>query len=80
VPLGSLAAAQAAPAKAAAPADAATRLERVRATTDMLWRLNNYAFIACGCGTTLKVPPAYLGREIACPHCGTVHRVEPTAA
>ena len=80
VPLGSLAAAQVAPAKAAAPADAATRLERVRATTDMLWRLNNYAFIACGCGTTLKVPPAYLGREIACPHCGTVHRVEPTAA
>jgi heat shock protein HtpX len=63
----------------AAPA-AAGRLERVRQTTDMLWRLNQYVFVACSCGTTLKFPPAYVGREIACPQCGTIHKVQPTAA
>ena len=69
--------AAAAPVPVAAPvAPAATaRLDRVRQTTDMLWRLNRYAFIACPCGTTLKVPPAYVGRAIACPHCGAVHQV-----
>jgi heat shock protein HtpX len=51
----------------------ATRLERVRVTTDALWRLNGYLFVACSCGTVLKVPPAYAGREIPCPHCGAVH-------
>jgi heat shock protein HtpX len=68
----------AAPAAVAAPA--AGRLERVRQTTDMLWRLNQFIFIACPCGTTLKVPPAYVGRELACPHCGAVHKVQPNAA
>jgi heat shock protein HtpX len=59
---------------------AGSRLERVRQTTDMLWRLNQYTFVACACGTTLKFPGAYLGREMACPHCGTLHRIQPTAA
>lgn len=52
-----------------------TRLGRVRTTTDALWRLNGLAFVACGCGTTLKVPPAYHGTSVACPHCGAVHAV-----
>ncbi|MDD5562448.1 MAG: M48 family metallopeptidase [Thermoanaerobaculaceae bacterium] len=72
-----------APAQAAVPVPvpaAGGRLERVRQTTDMLWRLNQFVFIPCACGTTLKVPPAYVGREIACPHCGAVHKVQPSAA
>ena len=69
----------AAPAAPAAP-DAGARLERVRQTTDMLWRLNQYAFIDCACGTKLKVPPVYVGRDIACPHCGAPHRVQAGAA
>ena len=75
VPPSGLAAAP--PVAAASPAspDAGTRLDRVRQTTDMLWRLNRYVFIGCGCGTKLKVPPAYVGRAVACPHCGTVHQV-----
>ncbi len=55
---------------------AAGRLERVRQTTDMLWRLNQFIFIPCACGTTLKVPPAYAGQEIACPQCGARHTVQ----
>ncbi len=80
VPFGSLTAAPHAPAVAPASPDASSRLERVRQTTDMLWKLNDFVFIPCACGTTLKVPPAYLGREIACPQCGTVHKVQQSAA
>ena len=54
-------------------------LGRARETTDMLWRLNKYAFIACACGTKLKVPPAHAGRQIKCLHCGKAHTV-PKAA
>ena len=80
VPFAALASAEQAAAVPPAAAAAAGRLERVRQTTDMLWRLNQYTFAACACGTTLKFPAAYMGREIACPHCGTVHRVQPSAA
>jgi heat shock protein HtpX len=80
VPRASLEAAAHAPAAAPAAPDTTAHLEKVRRTTDMLWRLNRYAFVACACGTTLKIPPAYLGKEIACPHCGASHLVKPAAA
>jgi heat shock protein HtpX len=50
-------------------------VERVRQTTDALWALNDYIFITCACGTKLKIPPAYRGKKIECPHCGRVHEV-----
>jgi heat shock protein HtpX len=74
VPRGSLHAARAVAASARS-ADATARAQRVRQTTDALWRLNGYAFLSCACGTTLKAPPAFSGTEIACPHCGAAHRV-----
>jgi len=80
VPASSLQQAAHAPVAAPAAPDASARFDRVRQTTDMLWRLNRYAFIACACGTTLKVPPAYVGREIACPHCGAKHVVPAATA
>lgn len=80
VPAASLQAAEHAPAAPPAAPDIVARLDRVRQTTDMLWHLNQYAFIACACGTTLKVPPAYVGKEIACPHCGAKHMVPAAAA
>lgn len=63
------------PAKAPAPAVAApfTHVERVRQTTDLLWALNDYIFITCDCATKLKIPPAYRGKKIECPHCGRLH-------
>jgi heat shock protein HtpX len=80
VPRASLDAAAHAPAMAPAAPDTTARLEKVRQTTDMLWKLNRYAFVACACGTTLKIPPAYLGKEIACPHCGAPHLAQPATA
>ncbi len=74
VPAGALRAAS--EVAAARPAAGATaHADRVRQTTDALWRLNGYAFIPCACGTNLKAPPAYSGGEIRCPHCDTPHRV-----
>ena len=69
--------AEAPPATAVAPL-LGGRLNRVRRTTDMLWRLNQYVFLACACGTKLKVPPAYVGGNMPCPHCGAVHNVQPS--
>jgi len=47
--------------------------QRVRETTDVLWRLNNYSFINCPCGLTIKVPPAYSLPTIECPRCQRKH-------
>jgi len=58
-----------------AKTDTRSQTERVRQTKDALWRLGNYIFLPCTCGATLKVPPAYAGKKIACPRCGTVHTV-----
>ncbi len=78
VPAGSLAAAQAVEPRPAA-GDDRSHLDRVRQVTDAMWHVQNYAFLACACGTTMKVPPKHAGKEIACPHCETSHHV-PEAA
>lgn len=62
------------PVRPAAP-DPRTALDRLRQSTDLLWRLAGYTFIACSCGTTLKVPPSYRGQQLPCPHCGALHRI-----
>jgi heat shock protein HtpX len=53
--------------------DPRTRVDRVRDATDAIWQVKDYAFVPCACGTTLKLPPAWAGRQVACPHCGTTH-------
>ena len=60
---------------AAAAAAGDTPIDRARQTTDMLWKLKDYIFIACPCETNLKVPPSFRGRAITCPHCGRVHQL-----
>jgi len=74
VPAGSLAAAAAENSRQPA-VDSRTHLDRVRQSTDALWRLQDYWFATCACGTALKVPPAHAGKEISCPHCGAAHNV-----
>jgi heat shock protein HtpX len=74
VPAGSLAASKEV-ATRPAEADGRNHIERVRQTTDALWRLQDYTFLGCACGTSLKVPPAHAGKTLECPHCGTSHDV-----
>jgi heat shock protein HtpX len=52
-----------------------TPLQRMRLTTDALWHLNQFIFIACACGTKLKFPASFLGKRVPCPHCRTEHLV-----
>jgi heat shock protein HtpX len=80
IPAGSLRAAERVEVRQPGAADGRTHLDRVRETTDMLWRMNQYVFIPCACGTKLKVPPEFAGQTIACPHCGAQHEVGLPAA
>jgi heat shock protein HtpX len=49
--------------------------ERARKVNDFFWKLQNYLFLACACGTVLKLPPDFSGPQVRCPHCGVVHGV-----
>lgn len=48
-------------------------IERMRQVSNMFWGINNFIFIACGCGTNLKIPQDYKDTQIQCPHCDTMH-------
>jgi len=52
-----------------------SKVERTREVSDLMWRLNDYKTINCGCGTKLKVPPKFKGTRVKCPHCGRIHSV-----
>ncbi len=52
-----------------------SQVRRVRETTDALWRLNRYRFIACSCGVRLKVPPDFTPARVRCPKCHREHEV-----
>ena len=51
------------------------KTERVRETSDLMWRLGNYKTIACDCGTKLRVPPKFKELTVRCPHCGRINPV-----
>jgi heat shock protein HtpX len=50
-------------------------IDRARETTDVLWKLNDYTFHTCMCGTKLKIPPKFKKKVIKCPHCGTPNTI-----
>ena len=52
------------------------KIEKHRKTEDLFWKYNDYVFVECECGTKLKFPPEYKGREMKCPHCKKVHLVK----
>ncbi len=59
----------------AVAAEAADHAQRVRQTTDLLWKKQDYAIVECPCETRLKIPPVHRRKKIECPHCGRVHLV-----
>ena len=64
--------------RAASPREAVaepTKTERVRETTDLMWRQSNYRTIRCECGTKLRIPPKFKKPKIRCVHCGRVHQL-----
>ncbi len=73
VPLGSLEHAKKVASEKPKGKDTRSQIDRIRQTTDMLWKLNQFMFIACACGVNLKIPPVYANQKIQCPHCGNHH-------
>ena len=47
--------------------------EKARKVNDFLYQVSRYLFLACACGTVLKLPPEFKGKQVRCPHCGAVH-------
>jgi heat shock protein HtpX len=73
-----VAAAGAVPLRAAAPLEEKAEpgeIQRARETSDALWHLNNYKTVTCDCGTRFRIPPAFRGSSIRCPHCGRTNPV-----
>jgi hypothetical protein len=52
---------------------AETQKERAGKVNDFFWKLGNYMFLTCGCGTVLKVPPDFRAAQVRCPHCSALH-------
>jgi heat shock protein HtpX len=52
-----------------------SKVERVRETSDLMWRGSDYKTITCDCGTRLRVPPKFKASSVRCPHCGRTHRL-----
>ena len=52
------------------------KIERVRETSDLMWKMSNYGLVNCQCGTKIRVPPNFKGQSIRCPHCGTVNSMD----
>jgi len=50
------------------------KITRTRETSDLMWKMNDYRTIACDCGTKLKIPPAFKGKKVRCPHCGRMNK------
>lgn len=46
-----------------------------RALGDLMRKVNGFAFLACPCGITLKIPPNFRADEAQCPHCGRTHEL-----
>jgi len=51
----------------------AERLEMARETSDVLWKYSDHSLVNCECGTRLRIPPNYKGRNVKCPHCGRIN-------
>ncbi len=50
-------------------------VERSRETSDVMWNLNKYQTIQCGCGVKLRVPPQFKAEKVRCPRCGRILNV-----
>ncbi len=51
------------------------RLRRAHDALDTFRRLGGFLFLACACGTKLKIPPGYSRQQVGCPRCGAAHNL-----
>ena len=52
-----------------------TAKARARGVGNFFWNLNNYLFLTCACGAVIKLPPGFVGPQVKCPLCASMHPV-----
>ena len=48
---------------------------QTRQIGDIMRKVNQFAFIPCACGLTMKVPPNFKGKNVTCPRCHKNHEI-----
>ncbi|MBN2590987.1 MAG: M48 family metallopeptidase [Sedimentisphaerales bacterium] len=48
---------------------------QTRQIGDIMRKVNQFAFIPCACGLTMKVPPNYKSKNVTCPRCHKNHEI-----
>ena len=48
---------------------------QARQIGDIMRKVNQFAFIPCACGLTMKIPPNFKGKNVTCPRCHKNHDI-----
>jgi len=49
--------------------------KQTRQIGDIMRKVNQFAFIPCACGLTMKIPPNFKGNDVTCPRCHKKHEI-----
>jgi heat shock protein HtpX len=69
VPSSALAQETAQPVRPASEEGEQDKRQRMREAGDVLRKVNQFIFLPCACGLTLKLPPDFKKDKVACPRC-----------
>jgi heat shock protein HtpX len=69
VPSSALAQETAQPVRPASEEGEQDKRQRMREAGDLLRKVNQFIFLPCACGLTLKLPPDFKKDKVACPRC-----------
>ncbi len=58
----------------------ANKKKQARQVNDIMRRVNQFVFLGCACGLTMKIPPNFKAKRIKCPRCGKVSPVNHATA
>ena len=49
--------------------------KQMRDIGDIMRKVNGFAFLSCGCGLKMKIPPNYSSDSVKCPRCGKQNNI-----
>ena len=50
--------------------------KQMRQIGDIMRKVNSFVFLSCVCGLTMKIPPNFKAKKVACPRCGKVSTIK----
>jgi heat shock protein HtpX len=54
---------------------AENKKKQARQVNDIMRRVNQFVFLGCACGLTMKIPPNFKEKRVKCPRCGKISPV-----